>query len=202
MQKLQMQQIRTETKKSSRMGGVKNYPPCLAFVASFSRYGHVLDWVWEHASKQLGRIALLSPRYDFQESAYYQKSMGQNLLKQFAIFEPWYDPADLAQQKILSNAWEDLSLSQFNVLEERPINIDPGYISLTKLVLASTKNREHRIYLRDGIYAEVTLVYRNQDWLPMPWTYPDYQREDFRLFFHDARKYLLTSISKLDAHDK
>jgi hypothetical protein len=75
-----------------------------------------------------------------------------------------------------------------NPFTKRLVNIDPGYLSMTKLVLASTKNREHRIYLRDGIYAEVTLAFRDQTWMRMPWTYADYQRSEVLEFLTLARR--------------
>jgi hypothetical protein len=183
------------------MGGTKNFPPCLQLIAAFSRREAALDWVWDRVQSKLGKIALLSKRFEFIESGYYQASMGSELLKQFAVLEPWYDPADLASHKLLSNLFEAEFASSFHSDELRPVNVDPGYIALTKLVLASTKNREHRIYLKDGIYAEVTLAFRNQEWQAMPWTYPDYQREDFRVFFHQARRYLLKAISQSGVHD-
>jgi hypothetical protein len=85
---------------------------------------------------------------------------------------------------------------EFAALSEttRPVNIDPGSVSLTKLVLASTKNREHRIYLRDGVYAEVTLAFRDQEWQAMPWTYADYRREDVRSFLKSARRRFSQSL--------
>ncbi|MEK0426934.1 MAG: hypothetical protein RJB11_3025 [Planctomycetota bacterium] len=151
---------------------------------------------------------------------------GRGLFKQLAIFESFYDPACLADDKLKSNLWEEqwgqewlnqglfsqTPLSQtplskgFDVSEgtkgdtpdrtiQRPINIDPGYISMTKLVLASTKNREHRLYLRDGIYAEVTLAFRDQRWQPMGWTYADYQRDDVLEFLTQGRQWFTKQVA-------
>ena len=66
------------------------------------------------------------------------------------------------------------------------MNLDPGYITPAKLVLASTKDHAHRLYLADGIYAEVTLAFRGKQWQPLEWTYPDYRRADFQEFFTAA----------------
>jgi hypothetical protein len=178
------------------MGGTKNFPPCFQIVAAFSRHDAALQWLWKQVQESFGSIAALSPKFAFTESQYYRSTMGLGLNKQFALLEPWYDPAELAKHKLMSNDFESKYATQFKSEEERPLNVDPGYLSMTKLVLASTKNREHRIYLRDGIYAEVTLAFRNQQWLPMPWTYPDYQREDFRVFFHEARNRLVKQFAE------
>jgi len=71
----------------------------------------------------------------------------------------------------------------------RPLNLDPGYLTEAKLVLASTKDHAHRIYLGRGIYAEVTLHYQNGRWQSHDWTYPDFQRPDYHLFFSQCRDF-------------
>jgi hypothetical protein len=75
-------------------------------------------------------------------------------------------------------------------LEPRPLNLDPGYLTPAKLVLASTKDHAHRIYLSRGIYAEVTLFYKDRHWQPREWTFPDYRRADYQEFFSQCRAYL------------
>ncbi len=179
------------------MGFVKQHPPCLQLIAAFSRHDSALEWLWQRVAARLSPIAMLSPVFPFTESSYYRSTMGDQLKKQFAILTRWYEPADLAKHKLMMCAWESVLAESFSFDVERPLNIDPGYMSMTKLVLASTKNREHRIYLRDGIYAEVTLAFRDQQWQPFPWTYPDYQRDDFRVFFHEGRKHLAKNVASI-----
>lgn len=173
------------------MGEIKNYPPCVRLIGAFAQEVDALDWLWKRVEMVWGRVLLTSPAFDFVESQYYQKTMGANLKKQFAICSVDYDPSHLSEDKLLTNRWEQEYLEAKVPSVDRPLNIDPGYIALTKLVLASTKNREHRLYLKDGIYGEVTLSFRNQVWNAMDWTYPDYQRPDFQAFFTEARQYLL-----------
>lgn len=174
------------------MGELKPYHKSVRFIAVFSRYQSHLDWLWERVKQVWGEPLSLSPAFAFAESEYYRPTMGDQLLKQFAVLDRRYDPATLASDKILTNNWEEEVKLALTASEPRPLNIDPGYMTLTKLVLASTKNREHRIYLRDGVYAEVTLGFRDQRWQPMPWTYPDYQRGDFLDYFMEARRVLLS----------
>ncbi|HBE69727.1 MAG TPA: DUF4416 domain-containing protein [Planctomycetaceae bacterium] len=168
--------------------------PTLQIVAVFSRYPEALAWVRQRVQQQWGAIALSSPTFDHSETSYYAAEMGSELRKQFLVVEGSYDPADLASSKLESNAWEKEFRDQANANypEIRPVNIDPGYLTLTKLVLASAKDRAHRIYLRDGIYAEECLYYL-KGWQSRPWTYPDYQRADFHAFFESAREYLKRS---------
>lgn len=164
--------------------------PALLLVATFSRHESVLDWAAGKVADQWGKIALASRRFDHSETSYYSGEMGPGLLKQFLIVEGLYDPARLAQTKLQSNAWEEEIARSCDYAESRPLNVDPGYVTLTKLVLASAKDRAHRIYLADGIYAEECLYYLDRRWQSRPWTYPDYQRDDFQAFFVEARELL------------
>ena len=72
----------------------------------------------------------------------------------------------------------------------RPVNIDPGLITPAKLILATTKDHAHRIYLGRGIHAEVTLRYVGRKWTPWPWTYPDYAAPTYHSFFDQVREML------------
>jgi len=174
------------------LGELKPYHKSVRFIAVFSRYQSHLDWFWARVNQVWGELLSLSPPFAFAESEYYRPTMGDQILKQFAVLDRRYDPAMLASDKILTNLWEEEVKLALPANEPRPLNIDPGYMTLTKLVLASTKNREHRVYLRDSVYAEVTLGFRDQRWQPMPWTYPDYQRSDFLDYFLEARRVLLS----------
>jgi hypothetical protein len=190
------------------MGMIKKPPPCVRFAAVFSAEDRFLKLVWDRLESQWGKIASLGPIVDFIESPYYLKTMylgsptdqTPSLRKQMALFADPYDPGRLADDKLDANRWEDTWTAQWVTQNTqsplRLVNIDPGYLSMTKLVLASTKNREHRIYLRDGIYADVTLAFRDQVWMAMPWTYADYQRSDVIEFLTYARKRFTQSIGQ------
>jgi hypothetical protein len=172
------------------MAEIQSHRPALLILAAFSRYGEALDWARQTAEAAWGPIALESERFEHRETTYYDASMGTDLKKTFFTFETTLDPADLAQRKETSNQWE-LDYQQLGRHPEpRPLNLDPGYLTEAKLVLATTKDRDHRIYLSRGIYAEVTLHYQRGKWQPRPWTYPDYQRSDYHAFFLRCREYL------------
>ena len=124
--------------------------------------------------------------------------MGPDLKKQFFVVGGFYDPSQLPKTKLESNAWEQALTATGDYRELRPINVDPGYLTLTKLVLASAKDRAHRIYMSDGIYEEECLYYLNHGWQSRPWTYPDYQRYDFQLFFTETRELLKREIAQAE----
>ncbi len=133
----------------------------------------------------------MSEPFEFTETNYYAATMGADLKKQFLAFETLIDSSELAGIKRQTNDLEAEYAALGPHPEPRPLNLDPGYITPAKLVLASTKDHAHRIYLRDGIFAEVTLAYRQRRWQPLEWTYPDYRRDDFQQFFTRCREWLL-----------
>lgn len=164
--------------------------PVLLITAAFGRYDAALDWAQETLEVAWGPIALESPRFDHRETNYYEATMGPDLKKTFFAFQRLVDPATFAERKLQAIAWEDEYRRQANHPEPRPLNIDPGYLTEAKLVLASTKDRDHRIYLSQGIFAEVTLHFHHGHWQSRPWTYPDYQRADYHEFFSRCREFL------------
>ena len=172
------------------MGQIQPTSPALLLLAASSRYREALQWAGECATNLFGPIALESDSFAFTETDYYAASMGPDLKKKFFAFERPIDPAALADIKRQTNAWEAEYAALGRHAEPRPLNLDPGYITAAKLVLASTKDHAHRIHLRDGIYAEVTLAYRDRRWQPHEWTYPDYRRDDYQRFFNDCRRLL------------
>lgn len=164
--------------------------PALLVIAASSRYDDAFAWGLRQAEREFGPIAAVSDAFDFTETNYYAAEMGQDLKKQFWSFTHLIDPGRLAAIKLTTNLWEAEYAGAGLHPEPRPLNLDPGYVTLAKLVLASTKDHAHRVYLADGIYAEVTLSYRGGGWQPFEWTYPDYRRADFHAFFTRCRELL------------
>ncbi len=121
-----------------------------------------------------GRIAMESDAYEFDAfTRYYSAEMGAGLLKRLVAFAAPLSPEDLVTRKIESN---DLERLWQDAQGNRKVNIDPGYLSPSIFVLASTKYAGRRIYLRDGIYAEITLWFEGGAYRPLSWTYPDYRQ--------------------------
>lgn len=176
------------------MGKSRESDKVLRILAAFSRDEDALRWAVTRAEEYWGKHALASSVFQFIETDYYTASMGRPLLKAFWAFESPASPADLANWKQQTNLWETEFAQSHRTDVVRPLNMDPGYLTLGKLVLASTKDHAHRIYLHSGIYAEVTLGYRNRKWHNWEWTYPDYRREDVQAFFHMCREYLRTTL--------
>ncbi len=131
----------------------------------------------------LGTVDDQTPVFDFSFTDYYEQEMGVDLKRMFLSFVKCIHPGDLAKAKIRTNKIEDL----WSVDGKRRINLDPGYLTGAKLVLASTKDFAHRIYLSDGIYGDVQLQYRHHQFFASHWTYPDYQTDLALSFFSRVR---------------
>lgn len=145
--------------------------------------------------KQFGPIDLKSEVIPFDFTSYYEKKMGANISRKFLSFKELIGPQDISSIKIWTNELEGKFTHDKQYGVARPINLDPGYISHSKLILASTKDFYHRIYLKDGIYAEVTLFYQHEKYKNLPWTFPDYQTEKYKKFFLKVRSIYAKNIS-------
>lgn len=132
----------------------------------------------------------------FTFTDYYTTEMGTNLKRFFLSFEKLIKPDEISGIKIRANELEETVTQKVKSPVSRPINLDPGYLTTGKVILATTKDYAHRIYVKDGIYAEVTLQYRSgqestKGFQPMPWTYPDYRTKEYLDFFARMRKIYL-----------
>lgn len=148
--------------------------------------------------QHFGEVELESPRWAFTDSDYYETELGTEVERQFLFFRELVSVERLSEIKRLTNDLER-RIAEDVLLPEctRPVNIDPGYITISKLVLATTKDAAHRIYVQHGIYAEVTLRFECGGWLGSPWTYPDYAADRYHASFTQARESLKASLSDL-----
>ncbi len=135
-----------------------------------------------------GPIDLETEMSPFAATRYYEREMGPALQRQFWSFEALIAPDVLARIKGETNAIERTFAAQDGPGWRRLVNLDPGYVDLAKLVLATTKDRQHRLYLGQGIYAEVTLRHTGGRFAPWEWTYPDYRSAEYLAFFDAVRR--------------
>src|SRR6266568_1351823 len=160
----------------------------LLVVAVFSRHEASLRWARERLAEVFGPIGLAGEPYSFHHTSYYAKAMGAGLMKQLLAFRDLVPLEALAEKKRTAIALEAELKSRGEFADERPVNIDPGLLTLGKFMLATTKDQAHRLYLRDGIFAEVTLRFEDGEWVPWPWTYADYREEAVRSFLNKCRE--------------
>jgi hypothetical protein len=135
-----------------------------------------------------GQIDLETDLFPFEATRYYEGEMGPRLQRMFLSFERLIAPETLAAIKRETNAVEQIYAKPDGPRGRRRVNLDPGYVDLAKLVLATTKDRQHRLYLGHGIYAEVTLRFTGGRFIAWEWTYPDYRTPVYLAFFEAVRQ--------------
>lgn len=167
------------------MGIIKQKEKVQLIIGILSADKLIIEKAVQRLSEQYGLLDYESEFIDFIFTDYYETEMGKNLLRKFISFKKLINPEILPDIKIFTNKLEEKFLTTEG---KRLINLDPGYITLGKLVLATTKNQQHRIYLRNGIFAEVTLRYTNKTFTNWEWTYPDYRTKKYVDIFNHIRE--------------
>ena len=157
----------------------------------------VISNVYDRLEKEWGSIDARSTVYDFTHTGYYKDEFGQQLKKQFVSFEKLADIDAMPEIKIRGNELED----EFAAGGNRNVNIDPGYIANAKLVMPTTKNLPHRVYIGKNIYADLQLIYKKPTFQTILWTFADY-KEPFNLeFFNKVRDRYMEQLSKEKKED-
>ncbi|UCB56761.1 MAG: DUF4416 family protein [Candidatus Omnitrophota bacterium] len=165
---------------------IKPSPVKLIIGAIFASEG-ILIKARQRLERKFGPVDFQSPAIPFDFTDYYRQEMGPNLTRRFFSFQRLIKPDELAAIKLYTNRLE----AQFSRRQEkssRSINLDPGYISQAKLVLASCKNYYHRIYLGKGVFAEIALYFQEGSFKFHPWTYPDYKSASYIKSFTAIRE--------------
>ncbi len=147
--------------------------PVKLIFSIFAPAAGILNDSVSRLSDLYGQPDYISAEMPFHYTDYYSPEMGENLVRRFLSMEELIRPESLPDIKLATNAMEKESMRDHH----RLMNIDPGYLSLAHLILATGKGYTHRPYLRDGIYADLTLIYQGKKFCPLPWTYPDYADE-------------------------
>lgn len=160
------------------MGTIKTPPPVQFFTSIIFSDSGILSQIEASLSVPIGSIekTSLAP---FSQSDYYAPEMGSDLRRCFILFQPLLGRERLTDIKLTTN-----EIERAHAIDgRRSVNIDPGYLALEHMVLGTTKGFAHRIYLGQGIFADLTLVYNNGTYRGLPWTYPDYgSNESISLF--------------------
>jgi hypothetical protein len=174
------------------MGTTQKPLPVKLFFAIMYHERAPIDAVLERLRSRFGRIEATFGPAPFSWTDYYAKEMGASLLKSYCCCERLIGREDLPAIKLWTNALEQ----EYATLGNRTVNIDPGYLARDKLVLASTKDFYHRLYLGDGIYGEVTLHFRQGKYRYFSWTYPDFKEEKLQEFLMKERAGLIGELKK------
>lgn len=146
--------------------------------------------------KMLGPSDIKGPVWPWEHTDYYKKEMGENLKKQFIFFHKLADPGTIADIKLKT---VELEKKYLNNEGGRRVNLDPGYLDSARVVLVSTDDYSHRVYIGKGIYGEATLIYSGNDFQILPYTYPDFRLKEYHALFKKARSIYQTGLKSLPA---
>ncbi len=134
-------------------------------------------------AERIGAVERVSGPFPFDFTEYYAREMGAPLARRFVVAAGVVARDSLAAAKAAAEKIEEA----LAVGGRRTVNVDPGLLTEESFILATGKNYSHRVYLRDGVFADLTLVYRKGAYRALPWTYPDYASDAVRAFLSDVR---------------
>ncbi|HBC73454.1 MAG: hypothetical protein A2008_08495 [Candidatus Wallbacteria bacterium GWC2_49_35] len=166
------------------MGTPKIHQPVKLFYGILFNDIETLPCVRERLAEEHGEIDSESEIFDFNFTGYYRKEMGETIKRIFYSFSEPIEPEELSHIKLKSNDLERIYMSGEG---RRNVNLDPGYLTPAKVILASAKDNIQRIYMNNGIYEEITLFYKDGTFNAFEWTFPDY-RQSYIPFFNALRK--------------
>lgn len=176
------------------MGHATPFPPAQlvlpVLIADFDR--KICDDVDEELTRAFGPVERIGGPLAFSFTDYYAEEMGPELTRVFFVVRDLVAPDALADAKIRTNAIE----ARFTRDGGRSVNIDPGLLLPGRFLLATTKDAAHRIPLAGGIYGEITLLYGKGDFRPLPWTYPDFQSDEYRAILRTIRARYVTELRR------
>ncbi len=158
--------------------------PAKLVVGLFMKNKELVDNLAKELVDKIGPMDMVSPWFSFDYTDYYEPEMGTFLFRRMFAFKALIEQNALADIKILTNELE----LEYSKEGKRMVNIDPGYLTLERFVLATGKNFTHRIYLEKGIFADLTLIYQKGGFQKLPWTYPDYIQNNMLNFLCSVRK--------------
>jgi hypothetical protein len=170
-------------------------PPAKLVCSIFSQQERLISRAADVLSGAYGTIDFETPVMLFDQTSYYEPEFGDSLRRIFMSFAELVFQDTLPEIKHATNRLEQ----EFSKEGKRQVNIDPGILTAERLVLATGKNFSHRIYLGQGIYADLTLICRKSSFRPLPWTYPDYASREVIEFWNGVRKSYLKELSEARA---
>lgn len=171
------------------MALARPFEKCALVIGVLSTAEEKREQLFAQLEAKFGKIALASPVLEFSYTDYYDAEMEGRPVRYLLLFETLIDPSTLASIKTWTNSLELEYAKQNAVAQGRKINLDPGILSLSSFILATCKDRAHRIPLQDGIYAETTLLYQNRDFQRLPWSYADYSSDEIKAILRSFRDF-------------
>lgn len=180
------------------MSKLQEPKPAKLVIGLFMKDRALFEALVAELGSQFGSFDMVSSWMPFDYTSYYEQEMGAPLFRRVLAFKSLIEQLDLASIKLTTNRLED----QYRHNGRRRVNIDPGYLSYERFVLASGKNFIHRIYIGQKIYADLTLIYQQGAYQKLPWTYPDYADQPIASFLTQARAKYAVDLKRRKIEDR
>jgi len=159
----------------------------MAFVGALYKDEECFDSALKMLKDLFGDTLYESLPTIWRYSDYYNEELGSPLKRRFIFFKRQISqdaPPEIKKDVMSIEA----KLSKDG---KRTINLDPGYMTLSKVVLSTRKDYSHRVCIGNGLFAEVTLIYsRKSGFEPTRFTYPDYRSPETLALFNKMRETL------------
>lgn len=163
--------------------------------AQWSRFWPMLR---QNLEALLGPVDYESELIPFTQTTYYDAELGAPIFRRILSFSAPLAMNLLSDVKLATNALEQMAV----VSGQRLFNLDPGYVTQERLVLATGKNFSHRIYLSQGIWADLTLIFHKGAWMDLPWTFPDYATKEIKEHLTRIRSMYQQDLKTRNTKDK
>ena len=176
----------------------KTPEPAKLVVGVFMKDRGLFPGVGEKLAAAFGEVDLIGPWFPFDFTHYYESEMGGPLFRRFLVFKKLIRQETIVEIKLTTNTLEN----EYTLNGRRQVNIDPGYLLRERFVLVTGKNFAHRIYLAEGIYADLTLIFQKNRYRKLPWTYPDYGSGPIVDFLSKVRRKYVDDLKRYPTRSK
>jgi len=176
------------------MAQAKAFTPAKLIVGLIAGEASVFEKTESVLVSLYGPADLRSPLFPFDLTDYYEEQMGRDLRRLFLSFAKLVPPDELGPIKVRTNALEE-EIGRGYPARRRAVNIDPGILTASALIMGTAKDFAHRVPLTQGIYAHLELLFGKNQVRCLEWTYPDFRQQGYQDFFHDVRRLYLAQLS-------
>jgi hypothetical protein len=177
------------------MAETRPFPPAKLICGIIANRSQVFQKATERLGQQYGGIDTESDYFQFDYTDYYEKQMGGLLRRKFVSFSKLYSPEKLSEIKLQTNKLEE-DIRQELGQKRRVVNIDPGFLNASALVMATVKDFAHRIPLQNGIYAHLELLFGRDEVRVLDWTYPDFKTKQYHPYLLEIRRIFLGQLHR------
>jgi len=178
------------------MARIQKPPPGQLIVSIiYSHIDAVVDAL-RLLEKQFGRVRCETVDIQYTNTDRYEEEMGSNLVRRLFSFEKLVERDSLPEIKSVCQEIERQLGDQVGDFVFRAANLDPGVLTPDNLVMASNREYNHRIYLADGVFAEIQLIWAHGQFTRLPWTNHDFCDDEVVDFLIRVRQ----TFDLLDEH--